>query len=128
MEKCFDLWSRTINQSHNNKEKLNLFWMRPLFQLSTRRYKDEIELVKKALADLENLCKVKNGYEIFEPFTKVGWTFFNVQLSVEIVRIIEKTDMMEGALGFRIGEQLKNFLGHFLESKGSQVRIKQIEY
>ncbi len=102
--------------------------MRPLFQLSTRRYKDEIELVKKALADLENLCKVKNGYEIFEPFTKVGWTFFNVQLSVEIVRIIEKTDMMEGALGFRIGEQLKNFLGHFLESKGSQVRIKQIEY
>ena len=102
--------------------------MRPLFQLSTRRYKDEIELVKKALTDLENLCKVKNGYEIFEPFTKVGWTFFNVQLSVEMMQMIEKTGMMEGALGFRIGEQIKNFLGHFLESKGRQVRIKQIEY
>jgi len=36
--------------------------------------------------------------------------------------------MMEGALGFRIGEQLKNYLGHFLESKGSQVRIKKINY
>ncbi len=102
--------------------------MRPLFQLSTRRYKDEIELVKKALTDLENLCKVENGYEIFEPFTKVGWTFFNVQLSVEMMQMIEKTGMMEGALGFRIGEQIKNFLGHFLESKGRQVRIKQIEY
>jgi len=85
-------------------------------------------LVKKALADLESLCKVENGYEIFEPFTKVGWTFFNVQLSVEMMQMIEKTGLMEGALGFRIGEQIKNFLGHFLESKGSQVRIKQIEY
>jgi len=35
---------------------------------------------------------------------------------------------MKGALGFRIAEQFKNFLGHYLESKGSQVRIKQINY
>ncbi len=102
--------------------------MRPLFQLSTRSYTDEIELVKKALADLESLCKVENGYEIFEPFKTAGWTFFNIQLSVEMMQIIEKTGMMEGALGRRIGEQLKNFLGHFFESKGSQVRIKQINY
>jgi len=42
--------------------------------------------------------------------------------------IIEKSGMLEGALGYRISEQLKNFLGHFLESKGSQVRIKKINY
>jgi len=35
---------------------------------------------------------------------------------------------MEGALGYRIPEQLKNFLGHFLESKGSQVKITKIDY
>jgi len=102
--------------------------MQPVFQLSTRNYDEEIILVKKAMSELEDTCKVKNGYEIFEPFTTAGWTFFNVKLSSEIFSIIEKSGMMEGALGFRIAEQLKNFLGHYLESKGSQVRIKPINY
>ena len=43
--------------------------MQPLFQLSTRRYDEEINLVKKAMAELENICNVKNGYQIGEPFT-----------------------------------------------------------
>ncbi len=102
--------------------------MQPVFQLSTRNYDEEIILVKKALEELENTCKVKNGYDISEPFTTAGWTFFNVKLSSEMFSIIEKSGMMEGALGFRIPEQLKNFLGHYLESKGSQVRIKPINY
>jgi hypothetical protein len=35
---------------------------------------------------------------------------------------------MENAGGFSISEQLKNFLGHFLESKGSNVRITKVDY
>ena len=107
---------------------MNNHTMRALFQLSTRKYEEEIKLVKKAMEELESICKVKNGYEISGPFTKAGWTFFNIQISSEMSSIIEKSGMMEGALGFRIGEQLKNYLGHFLESKGSQVRIKKINY
>lgn len=42
--------------------------------------------------------------------------------------IIEKSDMMDGALGYKIAEQLKNFLGHFLETHGSNVRITKIDY
>lgn len=42
--------------------------------------------------------------------------------------IIEKSGMMHGARGYRIAEQMKNFLGHFLESRGSQVRIEKIDY
>jgi len=102
--------------------------MRPLFQLSTRRFEDEIILVKQALSELERTCKVKNGYELGEPFTKAGWTFFNVQLSSELELKIEKSGMLERAMGFRVGEQLMNFLGHFLESRGSQARIKKIDY
>ncbi len=102
--------------------------MQPLFQLSTRRYDEEINLVKKAMAELENICKVKNGYQIGEPFTKAGWTFFTIQLSSDILSVIEKTGMMQGAIGYRIPEQLKNFLGHFLESRGSQVRIEKMDY
>jgi len=32
------------------------------------------------------------------------------------------------ALGYRIGEQMTNFIGHYLETKGSNVRIKKIDY
>ena len=102
--------------------------MNPLFEISTRNYDEEIILVKKAMSELEKKCKTTNGYTIGEPSNMAGWTFFNIQLSQEMVSIIEDSGMMEGALGYRIGEQLKNFLGHFLESYGSQVRIKQIDY
>jgi hypothetical protein len=102
--------------------------MQPLFQLSTRRYEEEIPLIKKAMVDLEGICKLKNSYTIGEPFTRAGWTFFTIQISTEMVHIIEKTGMLEGAIGFRVPEQLKNFLGHFLESHGSQVRIEKIDY
>jgi len=102
--------------------------MQPIFQLSTRNFDKEIILVKNALEGLEDTCKVKNGYHIGEEFTKAGWTFFNVKLSPEMFSIIEKSGMMDGALGFRIAEQFKNFLGHYLELKGSEVRIKKIDY
>jgi len=84
--------------------------------------------VRQALADLETQCSVKNGYTIEKPFEKFGWTFFNIQISQEMAEIIEKSGMMKGALGFKIGEQMTNFIGHYLETKGSNVRIKKIDY
>jgi len=102
--------------------------LNPLFQLSTRNYDKEIPIVKQALTDLEKECNVQNGYVIEEPFDKFGWTFFNIQISEKLALIIEKSGMMEGALGYRIGEQLTNFVGHYLETKGSNVRIKKIDY
>ncbi len=102
--------------------------MNPLFQLSTRNYEKEIPIVTQALRELEKECKVKNGYVIEEPFKKFGWTFFNIQISEEMALIIEKSGMMEGALGYKIGEQMTNFVGHYLETKGSNVRIKKIDY
>ena len=102
--------------------------MNPLFQLSTRSYEEEISVVKKALADLEKECNVHDGYTIEKPFEKFGWTFFNIQISHEMTEIIEKSGMMKGALGYKIGEQMTNFIGHYLETKGSSVRIKKIDY
>ena len=102
--------------------------MKPLFQLSTRNYDKEFTIVKKAMEELENNCKVKDGFEIKKPFVKAGWTFFNLELSAEMVFVIENSGMMENAAGFSISEQLKNFLGHFLESKESNVRITKINY
>ena len=102
--------------------------MMPLFQLSTRFYDKEIEIIKKALTELENQCKISGGFTLGQPFTKAGWTFFNLQITDEMSSTIEKSGMMEGALGYGISEQLKNFLGHFLESKGSQIRITLTDY
>jgi hypothetical protein len=102
--------------------------LNPLFQLSTRSYDKEILIVKQALTDLETECKVQNGYTIEKPFEKFGWTFFNIQISEEMAEIIEKSGMMKGALGYKIAEQMTNFVGHYLETKGSAVRIKKIDY
>jgi hypothetical protein len=102
--------------------------LNPLFQLSTRSYETELPIVTKALEDLESQCNVKDGYTIEKPFEKFGWTFFNIQISMEMAQIIEKSGMMKGALGYKIGEQMTNFIGHYLESKGSNVRIKKINY
>jgi hypothetical protein len=102
--------------------------LNPLFQLSTRSYDTEIILVERALEDLQKECNVQNGYTIEKPFEKFGWTFFNIQISQEMATIIEKSGMMKGALGYKIGEQMTNFIGHYLENKGSNVRIKKIDY
>ena len=101
--------------------------MRPLFQISTKNPK-EIVSVKKALEELEGICKVKNGFKINDPANKFGWTFFNIQLSSDIVPIIEKSGMMEGVYGHKIGEQLQNFLGRWFEKRGIQFEIKLISY
>lgn len=102
--------------------------MQPLFQISTRKYDEEISSVKKAMIQLEKICNVKDGCIISEPFSRAGWTFFNIQLSSELTSVIETSGMMDGAGGYRIAEQLKNFLGHFLEVRGIQAKIEKIDY
>ncbi len=102
--------------------------MNPLFQLSTRSYGREIAIVRKALSDLEKECGMAGGVTIGEPFDRFGWTFFNIKVSEEMAGIIEGSGMMEGAAGYRIGEQLANFVGHYLDTHGCNVRIKRIDY
>ena len=72
-----------------------------------------------------SVCRLPS---IRRPFEKFGWTFFNIQIREDLAEIIEKSGIMEGALGFKIGEQMTNFIGHYLETKGSNVRIKKIDY
>ena len=102
--------------------------MKPLFQLSTRKYDEEIILVKNAMVQLEEKCNVKNGFALKEPSMMAGWAFFNIELSTEMLSVIETSGMMINAQGVGFSEQLKNFLGHYLETKGGNVRIKKIDY
>ena len=102
--------------------------MKPLFQLSTRKYDEEIMIVKNAMTQLEDKCNVKNGFVLEEPSMMAGWSFFNIELSPEMLSVIETSGMMINAQGVGFTEQLKNFLGHYLETKGSNVRIKKINY
>ena len=102
--------------------------MKPLFQLSTRKYDEEIMIVKNAMTQLEDKCNVKNGFVLEEPSMTAGWSFFNIELSPEMLSVIETSGMMINAQGVGFTEQLKNFLGHYLETKGSNVRIKKIDY
>jgi hypothetical protein len=45
-----------------------------------------------------------------------------------MLSVIETSGMMINAQGFGFNEQLKNYLGHYLETKGSNCRIKKIDY
>ena len=84
--------------------------------------------IKKTLSHMATLVGISDGYFFSEPASKFGWTFFNIQISEKMAEKIEKSGMMKGALGFKIGEQMTNFIGHYLETKGSNVRIKKINY
>jgi len=64
-----------VNELDYNVANVHVSKMKPLFELSTRMYDKEIELVKKAMMDLESICNVKDGYEIGEPFTKQDGLF-----------------------------------------------------
>ena len=55
--------------------------MMPIFQLSTRIYNKEIIIVKNAMVELEKQCDVTDGFKLSKPFTKAGWTFFNLQIT-----------------------------------------------
>ena len=114
--------SQPINSWKPYSDELN-----PSFQLSTRNYEKEITIVREALLSLQTECNVWDGYVIDKPFGKFGWTFFNIHLSEELLAVIEKSGMMSGAAGFTISEQITNFVGHYLEVKGSNVRIKKID-
>gem|GEM_PF-3264956 len=63
--------------------------MNPLFQISTKSFDKEIIIVKHALDELEKQCSVNNGYIIESPFEKFGWTFFNIQISLEMAEVID---------------------------------------
>ena len=102
--------------------------MKPLFQLSTRSFDEEIIIVRKAMEDLETKCNVKNGFTIKDVSGMAGWTFFNLELSDHMLSVIETSGMMINAQGFGFNEQLKNFVGHYLETKGSNCRIKKVDY
>jgi len=84
--------------------------------------------VKNAMIQLEGKCNVSNGFVIKEPSMMAGWAFFNIELSTDMLSVIETSGMMINAQGVGFSEQLKNFLGHYLESNGSNVRIKKIDY
>ena len=62
-------------------------------------------------------CNVENGFTIEEPFGKFGWTFFNIKLSNELVSVIEKSRMMEGATGFKISEQITTLSATILKER-----------
>jgi len=68
-------------------------------------------------------CKI--SFEIKKLFIKFGWTFFNIQISQELANTIEKSGIIEGVLGRKIGNPMTHFIEHYLKSKGSSVRIRR---
>ena len=103
--------------------------LNPLFQLSTRKYDEEIVLVTQALIDLENECNVKNGYQIEEPFTKFGWTFFKLAFKPNLQTGIEKefSDMLQKYRWSDQSQKFAKFIEDYFNSRNCKVKVKIVD-
>jgi hypothetical protein len=102
--------------------------MKIILEISAIDYDKEKECIVKALDDLQNLCKVTGGYELGNPMSRFGWTFFKVWLRPNLfVCINEKfADMIKKSKGQK-SEKFSRFMSDFFESRGCNIKLKLVE-
>ena len=103
--------------------------MKTIFEVSSKDYEKDKELVKKALTELENLCEVSDSYEFSKPMSRFGWTFFKLWLKPALFQKIDEkfADMIKKAKGNKHDEKLTNFMTDFFSSRGCNVKLKLLE-
>ena len=100
--------------------------MNIIFEVSTTNYEKDIELVTKALEDLQKLCDIDNGYKFSKPVSRFGWTFFKLWITPNLHLKIdaEFSDMIKKAKGRKQNEKFTNFMSDFFASKECNVKLK----
>jgi hypothetical protein len=100
-----------------------------VFEISTTDYSNNSFQIKKALSQIETICKVRGGYELGEPQSKFGWTFAKLLIhpSLENEIKIRFSDMINKYRFSKEPEKFKKFLDDYLKSKGCNISLKQIE-
>ncbi len=103
--------------------------MNIIFEVSTTNYEKDIELVTKALEDLQKLCDIDNGYKFSKPVSRFGWTFFKLWIKPNLHLKIdaEFSDMIKKAKGRKQNEKFSNFMSDFFASKECSVKLKITE-
>ena len=87
--------------------------MRTILEISVIKYDEEKECLIKSLDELSNLCKITDGYELSNPTSRFGWTFFKVWLRPNLLSCIN--------------EKFSQFISDFFESRGCNIKLKVVE-
>jgi len=100
----------------------------PIFEISTTKYKEDIELIQVAMTKMAAICNIASGFKFGDPVSRFGWTFLQIYLDQELCMGIEDefSDMIKKCKGNKPDEKFINFLGQYFESKGCSVKVKMV--
>ena len=101
----------------------------PLFEISTTKYKEDIELIQVVMTKMAAICNIASGFKFGDPVSRFGWTFFKMLLDQELYVGIEDefSDMIKKSKGNKPDEKFTNFLSQYFESKGCSVKVKLVK-
>ena len=100
----------------------------PLFEISTTKYKEDIELIRVAMTKMAAICNIATGFKFEDPVSRFGWTFFKMFLDQELYIGIEDefSDMIKKWKGHKPDDKFTNFLSPYFESRGCNVKVKMV--
>ena len=100
----------------------------PFFEISTTKYKEDIELIQVAMTKMAAICNITTGFKFGESTSRFGWTFFKIFIDQELYIGIEDefSDMIKKCKGQKPDEKFMNFLSQYFESRGCNVKVKMV--
>ena len=103
--------------------------MSTTLEIGTRNYADTRLAIKMALSHMETLVGSTNGYQLSEPYSRFGWTFFKLAIQSELQIGIEKkfADMLKTYRRGNQGDKITLFMAEYFKSKGCDVKVKLVD-
>lgn len=100
-----------------------------VLKIGTKKYIDDLLLIKKALSHMETLVDGYNGYVLSKPESKFGWTFFKLSFKPNLQNGIEEkfSDMLKKYNTKDQQEKFTEFITDYFISKGCNVKIKIVD-
>ena len=102
--------------------------MTTIIEVGSTQYSDDITIIKKSMMNIESICNLGNGFNVGEPMSRFGWTFFQLAIKPSLMDAIEIkfSDMIVRYRG-KPSEKFSHFLTDYFESNGCKVKLKLIE-
>lgn len=100
-----------------------------ILEIATTNYEIDLGIVSKAMAELQSLCEIKEGFLISKPMERFGWAFFKVLIKIELLSGMELKlgDQIAKSKGKKIEEKFVTFMTKFFESKNAKVKVKLVD-
>ena len=100
-----------------------------ILQIATTKYENDREIVSNAMAELQSVCGVTEGFLISDPMERFGWAFFKVLIKTELLSGINLNlgDQIAKTKGKKVEEKFVAFMTKFFETKNAKVKVKLLD-